>query len=839
MHMFRLRLLGGVSIEGDDGVLTGPVVQKHRLALLALLGMSRGGSMPREKLAGLVWPEADPERGRHRLREALRILRRELGSDAIASFGDQLRLDPDVVRTDVAEFEALAGDVTAGGAERAAALYRGPFLDGFFLPGAVEYEHWAEAERRRIALLHQGLLESLATNAEDQGDYREAVGWWKRLQADNPTSAAAAAGLIRSLAAAGDRAEALRQARVFSDLMRDEFGVEPDPEIMDLVGHLRKTHEPETRIQPAESILPPAGAETPPQTLPARSAASRRILAFGAIIVVAAVTFLLARFDEPDPRAALDPQRVLVFGFANGTGDPRLDVLGRMSSDWITQGLARSGLVDVVPFATALRSASAPGIPGRADADPTLLREIVETTGAGLLVTGSYYAQGDSLVFQARIVDAATGAVLRGIDEVGGSRETVLSTLELLRQRATGALAGILDPRLVEWSQAASQPPGLEAYQRFADGLDLFFRGDYETAAIALRESAELDSTFTAPLLWSLFAYANSGLYHTADSLAHALDARSDKLAPWDRAMLDHHLADFAGDRVGAYQAMRRVVELSPYSEWKYEVALTAYDLNQVEETVEVLESLDAERGWMREWPNYWGLLAVARHKLGDYRRELEVLRRGQDQHPGQLVPGELRALVALGAVEEVLDRVGELRGMDQGYISEVSLLLDELNVHGHVEAIDMVVDSAIAWFEARPESERQRESTRRHLAMVLYAGSRWDRAYELFTGLASEDPQHWGYQADLGLLAARRGDRAEALRISAWLAARSDPYAWGLITMRRAEIAAQLGLEEAIELLESAFEEGLQYRMWVHPPRNLEPLQGDPRFARMMQPRD
>src|SRR5688500_7421095 len=124
----RLRTFGGLWIEAESPV---PPLGPRRMALLALVAAAgrRGGS--RERLVGILWGETGEEQARHTLSQNLYTLRRETGRDWIVA-GAELRLDP-AVGSDVAEFqEALA----AGNLERAATLYAGEFLDGFYLGAA-------------------------------------------------------------------------------------------------------------------------------------------------------------------------------------------------------------------------------------------------------------------------------------------------------------------------------------------------------------------------------------------------------------------------------------------------------------------------------------------------------------------------------------------------------------------------------------------------------------------------------------------------------------------------------------------------------------------------------
>ena len=79
--MFRLRTLGGLTLERDGAPYSGPATQRRRLAILALLAAA-DAPVSRDRLMAHLWPEADPERARHSLDDALSALRRELRSDA-------------------------------------------------------------------------------------------------------------------------------------------------------------------------------------------------------------------------------------------------------------------------------------------------------------------------------------------------------------------------------------------------------------------------------------------------------------------------------------------------------------------------------------------------------------------------------------------------------------------------------------------------------------------------------------------------------------------------------------------------------------------------------------
>src|SRR5258705_13899511 len=123
--MLRLRTFGGLSLDGDEGPLTGAAGRRRSLALLALLAVSGDRGISRAKLIGRLWPESDEEKARNVLAQTLHALRRELGVDDLVIGATELRLNPTAITSDLGEFEeALAG----GDPERAVALHSGSFL---------------------------------------------------------------------------------------------------------------------------------------------------------------------------------------------------------------------------------------------------------------------------------------------------------------------------------------------------------------------------------------------------------------------------------------------------------------------------------------------------------------------------------------------------------------------------------------------------------------------------------------------------------------------------------------------------------------------------------------
>jgi DNA-binding SARP family transcriptional activator len=231
--MFRLETFGGLTLTDDAGRHVAP--QRRRLALLALLAAAGDRGTTRDKLIACLWPESAADNARHALEQLLYSLRRQLPGGLVPG-ADPLRLDPVVVSTDVADF---ASRLAAGDLAGAVALYRGPFLDGFFLNGAPEFERWADRERTRLAGEHERALRALADEAEAQGRHTAEIDFKRRLTSADPLAERAAAELVRALAAAEDWVGATRAAREYAARVREDLPGVPVPDLEALVERLR------------------------------------------------------------------------------------------------------------------------------------------------------------------------------------------------------------------------------------------------------------------------------------------------------------------------------------------------------------------------------------------------------------------------------------------------------------------------------------------------------------------------------------------------------------------------------------------------------------------------
>lgn len=111
--------------------------------------------------------------------------------------------------------------------QQAVALYRGPFLEDLALADGVGFEEWTEIWRERLHRLMLAALQRLAEGHEALGELEEALDCAQRQVELDPWREEAHMQVMRLLACAGRRSEALVQYHLCRRLLASELDVEP------------------------------------------------------------------------------------------------------------------------------------------------------------------------------------------------------------------------------------------------------------------------------------------------------------------------------------------------------------------------------------------------------------------------------------------------------------------------------------------------------------------------------------------------------------------------------------------------------------------------------------
>jgi DNA-binding SARP family transcriptional activator len=487
----RLETFGGLSLSGAEG--PGQLSQRRRLALLALLAVARDRGMQRDKLLGYLWPESTADGARHSLEQLVYGLRRELGESLFIGT-NPLVLNANALTSDVAEFETA---IESGRLTDAVRLYRGPFLDGFYISGLSELEEWTSGERRRLADAYASALEKLAEEARARSDFASAVDLWRKHAASDNLSARGALGLMRALADSGDRAGALQHARLYELLVTQQLQSSLDPDVATFAKELRngsplrKSPSPDPGTSVGDYVAGP-----PPRATIATRQKHKRLPALalsGALVVVLAfsIGWLSLRDRAKRNESQLDDNLVAVLPFRFAGSDSSHAYLAEGVMDLLAARLTGEGgpiAVDTRRAMTAWRErSSSPRGTGADDIAVQVARDV----GAGEALTGDLLATKEGpLVFSGSLRDVATGRSLASAS-VAGPPDSLFTLLDHLAAQLLTQRAGA-DTRSI----AALTTTSLPALRAFLEGRAAHRRGHITAAVRAFGRALDFDSTF-------------------------------------------------------------------------------------------------------------------------------------------------------------------------------------------------------------------------------------------------------------------------------------------------------------------------------------------------------
>ena len=282
--MIEFRVLGPLEVVDETRVLS--LGGHKQRGVLALLLLERNRVVPRDRLVDALWGESPPASAANSVQVYISKLRRLLGDGGsgesalvTAPPGYLLRLAPGTLDAD--EFERLL--VEGKSALRsesfaeaemilanAVALWRGPAL------ADLASEPFAQPEIARLEGLRLDALEARFEAMLAVGRESEAVGELQALVALHPLDERLRAQLMVALYRSGRHADALETYRAFRQILDEDLGLEPNPELRQLEHAILRQDEslgPVVRLAPATTM----SAAPIPETLTAAAPQPRHM----------------------------------------------------------------------------------------------------------------------------------------------------------------------------------------------------------------------------------------------------------------------------------------------------------------------------------------------------------------------------------------------------------------------------------------------------------------------------------------------------------------------------------------------------------------------------------
>jgi tetratricopeptide (TPR) repeat protein len=268
---------------------------------------------------------------------------------------------------------------------------------------------------------------------------------------------------------------------------------------------------------------------------------------------------------------------------------------------------------------------------------------------------------------------------------------------------------------------------------------------------------------------------------------------------------------------------------------------LHLYEVVEVRSKIRLEDYLDVfGTGW---WNRAWfAHLINAHHGLGDYKQELKEIYRAQKVYPDYFNSYEVRALAALGRINEVKEVIDKSFSITSRSNAEELAMLRGAQVlrrHKHMDAYREIAARLIEWNEYRLSEQEETRSLLQDYAEALYLAERWEEAHALYKKLSDKYPDNIVLKGCLGTTEARIGNNEKARQISEELKDPNLPYLRGRNTFWRARIASVLGEKDrAVSLLRQALSEGQSYSLWVYQEIDLEPLLDFKPYKELVRPK-
>jgi WD40 repeat protein/DNA-binding SARP family transcriptional activator len=215
-------------------------------AVLAHLLIRANEVVPAETLLDEIWGEEPPETARKIIQTYVSHLRKVVGGDRLQGRAPGYRLRVDPSELDAARFDALVREgrkmlpsdpaAAVGSFEDALALWRGPALAGLVADQPSLLAQSARLDEARLEA-QEGRVEALLASGADA----RAVGDLEILLAQHPLRESLWGQLMLALYRQGRQADALAAYQRAREILADELGIDPSPELSRL--HERVLHQ--------------------------------------------------------------------------------------------------------------------------------------------------------------------------------------------------------------------------------------------------------------------------------------------------------------------------------------------------------------------------------------------------------------------------------------------------------------------------------------------------------------------------------------------------------------------------------------------------------------------
>lgn len=238
----NIQMFGNLAITGLGANYSIPL---KGWAVLAVLVIESGSAHPRERLAGIFWPDLPEDAARNNLRQVLLILQRvlcdhESSYPCLIADRNFIRFNPDCrhrfdVRDFLRDLPACPSHKSQSSCENCltqmeslAVLYQGDFMAGVYLASCPDFNEWLELQREMLRNHALILLEHISKCYEALGAIGKALPPALRFTELEPWNEEGQRRVMRLLALNGQPAVALVYYASCCRMLKQELDILPE-----------------------------------------------------------------------------------------------------------------------------------------------------------------------------------------------------------------------------------------------------------------------------------------------------------------------------------------------------------------------------------------------------------------------------------------------------------------------------------------------------------------------------------------------------------------------------------------------------------------------------------
>ncbi len=250
--------------------------------------------------------------------------------------------------------------------------------------------------------------------------------------------------------------------------------------------------------------------------------------------------------------------KIAVLKFTNNTGDEKLNIIGNMTEDWIGHGITENNAGQIISQNIVKDYTEVIKTQNLNLSDNEILNKYLKP---GKKITGSYFLDGNKLIFKSSIENGLTGETLISLESIECDSKNPLDCIEILEGKIVTYLLTNKNGGL----SLETQPPKYEAYKALLEALISKREDNQDKYIVLLDKAIALDSNFFEPKALKVGYYYNKGLYSTADSIINNIKKHTG-ISLQQRNSINMYEAALVGDNRLVNKYHTNEYNIAPYN---------------------------------------------------------------------------------------------------------------------------------------------------------------------------------------------------------------------------------------------------------------------------------